>query len=275
MRALLAVLLLLALAFAGCSSKSGGGDDDGDGTGTGTASGTKTASGSKSGTGTSSSSGSSSGALVANRAPSAQIAASSMQGTSPLLVNLTVGGSDPDGDDLTWELSFGDGSANATGATLPATLMHNYTAGSFNATLVVSDGTLSSNQSLVIDVTAAAPRFSFSGSTTLTGSPASSGVVLSDTPGLGARACTGFLQGESGQDCVFTVMPATVVGGLYNITATVDSPDFEFWDSCDAAMGEAVQTFGGNLIGTVPAGVGCVVMWNFGSATGSFSIVVI
>jgi subtilisin family serine protease/PKD repeat protein len=97
-------------------------------------------------------------AVVTNRAPSA-IAGGPYRGAQGLPVSFNGGGSsDPDGDTLAYSWSFGDGTAG-TGVA-PS---HAYaTAGTFNVSLTVSDGTLSSPASVttavvVEDVTLPAP----------------------------------------------------------------------------------------------------------------------
>jgi PKD repeat protein len=72
-----------------------------------------------------------------NRPPTAKASAAPTSGAAPLAVTFDGRSStDPDGDDLTYSWSFGDG---ATAASALST--HTYLAtGSFNATLTVSDG---------------------------------------------------------------------------------------------------------------------------------------
>jgi glucose/arabinose dehydrogenase len=74
---------------------------------------------------------------AANRSPTAVATATPSSGPAPLAVRFDSGGStDPDGDPLTYTWSFGDGSANGTGSTVN----HSYAAGTYTATLTVSDG---------------------------------------------------------------------------------------------------------------------------------------
>lgn len=75
-----------------------------------------------------------------------------------LTVVVSFNASDPDEDALSYTISFGDGSANATGTNATGNATHAYAeAGSYNVTLVVSDGTLSANRTIQVNVTAAAP----------------------------------------------------------------------------------------------------------------------
>ncbi len=92
-----------------------------------------------------------------NRAPTASLSASTEGGALPLLVNFTLDGSDPDGDDLTWSFDAdGDGAAEETGEALPADVSFNYTAaGIYNATLNVTDGEAFDEAVVVLNVTAA------------------------------------------------------------------------------------------------------------------------
>ncbi len=151
-RASLALLLVCALALSGCASS--GGDGDGDdqsgstsqsGSGTSTKTGT---SGSKSAT--------SSGAPAADLPPTAALNASLASGAAPLRVNFTATGSDPEGQPVSWALSFGDNSTDGNGTALPATVSHLYkAAGSFTARLVVLDATgHQANATLAVTVTA-------------------------------------------------------------------------------------------------------------------------
>ena len=149
MRTLLVLLLLLTVAFAGCASKDKGADgSEGDLTGSSATSGTKTSSG----TGTSSTSGTSTGTTTSgtdapNTPPTAQLSAATAEGS--LQVNFTADGSDADGDGLSWTLDYGDASANETGTAFPQNLTHTYAAaGTFTATLTVSDGRLNATSSV-------------------------------------------------------------------------------------------------------------------------------
>ena len=74
---------------------------------------------------------------TANRSPTAEATATPASGPAPLSVTLDGSGStDPDGDTLGYTWSFGDGSANGSGAIVH----HSYAAGTYTATLTVRDG---------------------------------------------------------------------------------------------------------------------------------------
>lgn len=265
----LAILTITAIALAGCS----GGDRDGEGDSSSSSSSSSrsTSSGSSSTSRSSSSASSTSTAPPANQAPVGSLSAA-VNGTN---ATFTLTGSDPDGDTLVWDLTFGDG-ASANGTTLPANLTHAYaSAGNFTVGFTLTDGEDPTTYEVDLTVGAAggAPSFVITGSTSQTGSPASSGVLLGGTPGLGAKACAGFMTDMNEFDCVFGAVPAEMAGRAYLYESTVDSPDFEFYDAC-APDGEATQAFGGDPTGTVPEGTGCIIMWNFGAATGQFTMTI-
>lgn len=150
--ALLASLTVLALAFAGCS-----GDGDGDGiststsgsaSGTGTTSGTSTSTENSTGSSTGSASSTSTGSSADNQAPTGNISAS-VNGTN---ATFTLTGSDPDGDTLVWDLTFGDGNST-NGTTLPATVNHTYAAtGNLTVEFIVTDGDLRESSNVTITV---------------------------------------------------------------------------------------------------------------------------
>src|SRR5687768_9184834 len=114
--AFLAILTISAMALAGCS-------DDGGGDGDSTSSSSST---SRSSTSASSTSASSSGTTSASTTSTGPAANTPPTGSVSAVVNGTnatfsLTGTDADGEDLSWELDFGDGSARATGTDLPAT----------------------------------------------------------------------------------------------------------------------------------------------------------
>lgn len=266
MRALLALVLLASLAFAGCA---GDKEKESD-TPTPSPSPTATPSSTRSSTsssGTASSSGSSTGPAPQNQAPTGSLSAFA-NGTK-VLVNLT--GNDPDGDTLSWTLDFGDGNATS-GTTLPAALNHTYAAGNVTLLYNLTDGKAVTRYNATLNITGGgALLFTFTASTSQTGNPfTSNGGLAGAQPGFGAAACAGFLAGENGVDCVFTTLASSLAGKQYLVTTDAPSPDLEFRDTCERT-GEATQAHGGALAGPVPAGSGCVVLWNFGTDTATFT----
>ncbi|MEK6985914.1 MAG: PKD domain-containing protein [Candidatus Thermoplasmatota archaeon] len=160
MKALLAFALLGALLLAGCAGTSKT-DSSSDSTGSssvaGSASGSKATSSS---TGTTSSpgtsAGSSSGASEANKAPAiSEFSVNNATGVAPLQVAFSFNATDANKDALTYSLSFGDESANATGSLPSAVVTHSFAAaGNYTAKLVVSDGKATANKTLIVQVAA-------------------------------------------------------------------------------------------------------------------------
>ena len=77
-----------------------------------------------------------------NHAPEAELSLTVGSGFAPLAVGAAITASDPDGDPVSYKLSFGDGSAVHGGSTLPdQPVGHSFThAGTFQVRLRVSDG---------------------------------------------------------------------------------------------------------------------------------------
>lgn len=83
-----------------------------------------------------------------NRPPTVTLGADQTSGSLPLTVTFTATATDPDGDPLTYAWEFGDG---ATTPNSSVTESHTYqTAGSFTATVTVSDGQATTRASLTI-----------------------------------------------------------------------------------------------------------------------------
>ncbi len=167
MKALLAFALLGALLLAGCSgtpktdSSSDATGTSASGTATGTAAATSGSAGSSGSTGTAagtgtSGSGTTSGSAAANKAPVINaFAANVTTGSAPLGVKFTFNATDADKDALTFKLSFGDSTANATGSLPNAGVTHAFlSAGNYTAKFTVSDGKLSVNRTTLVTVLA-------------------------------------------------------------------------------------------------------------------------
>lgn len=159
MRAI-ATLLVLALVLSGCAGSSDNGSST---SGSSTTQGSST-SGSKT-TGPTTTGATGSGTTsggpgpAGNHAPIPQLGASAEAGPAPFGVNFTVDATDEDKDPLTWTLAFGDGSTSATGASVPATVAHNFTSlGNYTVILTVSDGKTSASATLNLTVSGGATQ---------------------------------------------------------------------------------------------------------------------
>ncbi|MEK6985913.1 MAG: PKD domain-containing protein [Candidatus Thermoplasmatota archaeon] len=159
MRWLVAVACL-SLVLSGCASKSSESDTSSD-SDSGTASKAQTAGASTSkaptsgtATGSKAPSGTATGtaATSSNKAPAITAFAANVTG---LNATFTLAATDANNDTLSYTLSFGDGSVNATGSLPAANVTYAFAAaGNYTAQLIVSDGKLSANQTILIVVVA-------------------------------------------------------------------------------------------------------------------------
>jgi PKD repeat protein len=248
-RAIVVAGLLLAAALAGCSGET----EDGLPSGTG-----------------SSTSGSASGSLTnattgSNAPPTANLTADLSNGTAPLAVNFTVGGSDPDGDNLTWALAV-NGTPVANGTGVPASASHLFNAtGNWTVVLTVSDGELNATASVNVTVLgglgARVPVLlaEYTNSGTIFGA-----YVLTNDP-MWAHLCPGFNAGQDGLGCVFLEFPAGSHDGAPAIVTT-DAANFRmaFFPECGdpAATGVGFASGAPGDAIVVPAGAGCGVAWS-------------
>lgn len=152
MRNLVAVasIALLTLAFAGCADDPERYPDGVPSSSSSRTSATTASSTSATGTTTSSTNG-----TGGNNAPTASItlaANQSASGPAPLNVTFVLNGTDPDGDPLTWTLSFGNGtnSTPVEGTELPALVNHTFEAGNHTVSFELSDGQTTTNATYVI-----------------------------------------------------------------------------------------------------------------------------
>ena len=163
---ILALVLVLAFALAGCtgtSESSSSSNQAGTASGATAASGTSsqagTASKAPTGSASASSSAASSSAPAANRAPAITAFKTNVSGgAAPLAVGFNFTASDPDGNPLTFTLTFDDGSDSVTGSLPAPTQSHTYAAsGNFTATLVVSDGKAETSSTALVKITDSLP----------------------------------------------------------------------------------------------------------------------
>lgn len=263
MRALLAIALLTTLAFAGCSDGGGGGDGDEGGSGTvsGSASGTRSAS--STGSATASSSPTTTGAPPANRPPVGSLAAA-VNGTA---VTFALAGSDPDGDALSWTLSFGDGSAAQGGSELPANVTHTYAVGNHTAMYNITDGKATAMYNVSVGVAAAGGvALTFSGD--VSSYCAFCTEVLGEQDGTEAASpfpSVGWASGEQGIDTIWVEIPAALIGHAWTATTTGADIAIAAFSACspDGHFIEMVDTGAIPETGIVPAGTGCMVLWEY------------
>jgi hypothetical protein len=274
--AVLALACLLALAFAGCSGKDKDGGTSSSSTSSSHSSSSATTT-SASSSSTSHSSSSTSTGPQPNRAPTGSISAL-VNGT---LATFTLNGTDPDGDALTWHLAFGDGNST-NGTSVPATLDHNYTAPSGNLTVhyTLTDGKSPVTYNVTLNMTGGgAPAFVFTGAVAQScAGPCELGTPVGSPPIPlpGAGGCVDFYADKAGTFCIWTELPAGLVGKAFTLTSTSGDPDAEFFDSCDAAMGASVGTFynAGQEAGAVPAGAGCAIVWEANDGPSTLTLTV-
>ena len=278
MRLPLTLLVVAALALSGCADDAKDKDDK-SASSTTTTSGTLVPTGSSTPTGSSSATASSSSTgtgAPANRAPSSTVTAAPTAGSVPLTVNFTLGGADADGDALSWTLSFGDGSANATGTALPGNATHSYAAaGLYNATLTVSDGKLSSSSTVAINATAGAAAGGGNTQSTagewVTGSALSCGQYADgvfdpyqETPLEGVEFSKfDIVPGTIGKAFLMDVKPASPAGGPMEL---------QFYDASGAGTDffDSANPTSFDISGTVPAGSAFAVLFPCVPGPGEF-----
>lgn len=282
MKGLLALLLVAALAFAGCTGK---------GTTTSSSSSTTRATTSAATTTTAAAGTTTAGPTTTtaatttttsttttttssppqNRAPVIGAFVASRPNTTTLSFTFHFTATDADRDPLNWTLDAnGDGALDANGTRLPGNATYTYAApGLFNATLRVRDGRATTSQILAVNatrVTTSGPvLFTASGNTTVPPNP----LMLSEGAEQGAIACTGFGAGVSGRDCVFFTVNETIEGHPFTAVSSAGNADVDMYDICSPTGTQVtVPHFdnAGNESGTVPAGVGCIIIWD-GTAT--------
>ncbi|MHB8633004.1 MAG: PKD domain-containing protein [Thermoplasmatota archaeon] len=255
MRVWVAVMAVLALFMAGCGSNSSP-------SGTTEPSGT---SASPSGSPPTSHPSASPSPTGGDSPPSATLTVTPTGGLSPVHVNFTATGQDSDGDNLTYSLAFGDGTAPAAGNVLPAHVAHTYTnPGNFTAAITIRDAHFQANATVVLHV-GVGPNgagLTFAKAVQTYCQQCANGATPS-TPG----ACVGWEQGSEGMDCAWVAIPAGLVGHKFNALADSGGDlDLSFLSSCTASpTATTIQDFlasGPGEKGTVPAGAGCVLMWN-------------
>jgi hypothetical protein len=207
-----------------------------------------------------------------NVAPVANLTVDSSNGTAPLNVTFILDAQDANGDALTWGLDVdGDGTddTNGTEGVLPLNFTYSFlTAGTYNATMHVSDGQAEGNATVMLTVGEAGPGVTQEVAATWVAGPFVVGCFM-DTV-LGDPNYPAQLDGIAYDS--FVVDPATI--GLHftvsmDSDGVADSPGFTFLD----AAGNIVYTkFGAQQEGTVPIGAAKGYFWVCagGPMTGSY-----
>ena len=156
-----------------------------------------------------------------NQAPTAAFTSSSTTGVAPHAITFDASSSsDPDGDALTYEWSFGDG-ASDTGASVSHTFA---SAGTYAVTLTVSDGSLTDAATETITITAAnqAPTAAFTSSSTTGVSPHAITFDASSSSDPDGDALTySWSFGDGASDTGASVSHTFASAGTYAVTLTV------------------------------------------------------
>lgn len=264
--ALLAVLLLSSLVLAGCSD---GGDDDDDATSSSSTSTSRSATtgATTSGTSTSGSTTSSQpgqpGQEPSNTAPVGSMAIAPVANATQAF-NFTLNGTDPEGDNIVWDLLFGDGQSTA-GTVLPATAGHTYRlTGLYNATFTISDGRLQTTYNLTVNVTSGGASFT----------PIhQEGAVTALCPQCSAPhdaaydGCIGMKAAQNGQDCFFFAIPPEAAGRLATAVSSNGFVNYLALADC-SGLGAGLQNFvdpSGSSPYTfaIPEGTGCLAFYEW------------
>lgn len=243
--ALLAALLLGTMVLAGCSDDDGG---DGDGTSSSTSA-SRTSTPTSTGTGTSTTSGTTTTEPPVpppgepdNAAPVGSLVAAPAFNVT-FGINFTLNGTDPDGDNIVWDLLYGDGNSTS-GALLPANATHKYArVGSYNVTFTITDGRLQASYNVTINVTAGKlPPLTIEGG--------SSGIdpTASGLPMIGG--------------CLLASSPEPTGGGSHTLDTVIDgwawtlTAGYRVWfnDAEDSSLGNGAGS------GAVPAGTASLVI---------------
>lgn len=217
-----------------------------------------------------------------DHAPTAILLADKRNGTAPMAVNFTIDAQDLESPTVTWQLTYGDGSAPLTTGTLPVTVRHNYTSpGLYTATFRVRDGA-GGETTRTASIHALWDGFTpFYFNATLD-NPCAGCAAAFQAGATGAQAgCAGFRLEVQGADCVWTPLPANATSRAWTAETRgtlgqqiAGDVAVAFTETCDsdtapvAEYDEAIAdptttppTMTGDEAGLVPQGAGCVVLY--------------
>ena len=174
-----------------------------------------------------------------NTAPVADIVASVTEGLYPLDVSFDASGSsDANGDALTYAWDFKDGTTSTN-----ASPTHTFTAGSYDVTLIVSDGVLADTATVAITATNTAPVASASASTTQGQAPYSidfSASASTDPNGDALTFSWDFGDGATGSG--ETVSHTYTAAGEYTVALTASDGHLTGTDSLTVSIASGVDT---------------------------------
>lgn len=268
----LAVALLVALS--GCFGGDGGEDDqdngDGHDDGMDGMDGNMTDDGNNTGNGT-------------NSPPRIAFFAdnSSIPLDQPAVFNINA--SDDDGDFLDFTIDAdGDGEADTEGSLAPLdgeyepfNFTYSYdSTGLYNATLNLTDGTVTLERTIQINVTSddegsdLAPMEPINEERDVT-------AACPQCIFVGPGASASWRTGSAGGDSTWIELPPEAAGHPFEVTSTGGDPDAVFFEACEFGSAElASHGAVGAESGTVPAGAGCLMSWEFAdvASTITFSV---
>lgn len=224
---------------------------------------------------------------TANAAPVATLVADPAAPVAGEMVNFTWTVEDPDADDIDFTFDAdGDGSADTTGTLLAdngtyAAFNFSFTysvAGSFNATLNVTDGDASAQDTVVIEVLEATPDDAQGNATEGAFPLVLEGELTSPNENfyiVGAEVCDGWILPTATGDCEWFELPPEAAGLPYKTSGDGDV-DVQFRASCGPTGLPSDEDYGGGADGhdegIVPSdAAGCIIVANFADA-GVFSV---
>jgi PKD repeat protein len=184
--------------------------------------------------------------MANNTAPTANLTHDLVNDTVAIntTFNFTVNGTDADGDNLTWDLDVdGDNESDYNGTDEDfGEVEHNYTKnGTYNVTLVVSDGLLNATANVTINVTSGG-----------------GGARFEDSVLLPCPTCP-----DITTDAVEFELTPDLVGLPFLVESSKGDPDIMFTaEDCD---GDALdhENVNGAEEGEVPEGAACLIVWEF------------
>jgi PKD repeat protein len=178
-----------------------------------------------------------------NTAPTVGLTLDATSGVVPLPVLATLTGSDADGDELTWTLDFGDGSASTKGSLPHDPVGHTYDkAGTYLVRLAVSDGKLTTVKTATVVVGLAEPLAANAGDDQVT--VVDTAVYLdggNSRPTAGIEAYHWDFGDGSGADGA-TVDHAYTTAGTYTATLTVTADGHSDKDSAVITVRQSAQS---------------------------------